>query len=929
MINRKNRLFLLIPIFILLVFLLQLFTIPDSQVPLKKFEVFSKSENRIENSNNGKEYLIDGSDRFQWYRKQRDSFIKKAKKNSTPEVKTISILQAYEFEFEYVISHTTPDINGGVVFCRYFDSSDKEIEQSVESFTYPEWTIYCPKRKGTHKISISVKSNSEPTLPIPLLNRITEPKYNLSMCMTPMYGPEPKWLLLTEMIEHYKLQGADHFYLYVSHISEYDSYLLQDYVRTGEVEVIYLLDRYKRKDHGWPMIQYSDCLIRSRAQSKWSIFADIDERLIMTNYTGTILNYLDNLKNETIGGIQFRQRWILKTEMMPQNYTGEKQILEWMPTLRWHNTSSVGPPNHTVKCIVDPRKVFETWTHFPKIMYPGHVIKQLLPEEGIVRHYRDQTMWSWGKKWLAGVLKFGPLSMTDYPTNYQKKLFEAVEKRTKYVYENFQLCALLHGMLLWNNVLSVLNAIVYSLDGNNEELNLLNDLPDRINASTTNYDDVIGAFFDDTDNSIVSTIDYGKASDCPRAAKYGKGPPADCIAPSDPNNKPKTELESWFTQEMFEDLFPNANLGWGPHSCWPYSYEAFIIASRYFPNFGTGLNVNNTVYSQNENKKRDLATFFAHAIQETGENNIALYDTMSDQAASNCFYRGGFFNWFEGGPTSGFLDPANPGHQPIDGDSCSLGGLYCSSSAQINYFYECANKSSGNPASPFKGCYFGRGAIQISYNYNYGQFNDWLKTQNISVDLLEEPNLVMTKMDPPLSILASLWFYMTPQPPKPAMHDIVMGNWNSGEKNKAAGYTGPIFGPTSLIINNECSGEDKVNPGGGGESRRIKAFKWFCGYFDVPVEKDELLSCKKMPTPLDQIWHNLSYQPDWSSTWKEVPCECAPASYGGMIGYYDPNYYPQEFAEVNEYNRLKCIASMYDNPEMYSMDNKTSPCLNY
>ena len=80
-------------------------------------------------------------------------------------------------------------------------------------------------------------------------------------------------------------------------------------------------------------------------------------------------------------------------------------------------------------------------------------------------------------------------------------------------------------------------------------------------------------------------------------------------------------------------------------------------------------------------------------------------------------------------------------------------------------------------------------------------------------------------MDPPLALMASLWFYMTPQPPKPAMHDIVMGDllvylritrstflgeWNSGEENKKAGYFGPMFGPTSLIINNECNGEVRV-----------------------------------------------------------------------------------------------------------------------
>lgn len=99
-------------------------------------------------------------------------------------------------------------------------------------------------------------------------------------------------------------------------------------------------------------------------------------------------------------------------------------------------------------------------------------------------------------------------------------------------------------------------------------------------------------------------------------------------------------------------------------------------------------------------------------------------------------------------------------------------------------------------------------------------------------------------MDPPLAMLASLWFYMTPQPPKPSMHSIVIGDWKQSTRNRRGGFTGPIFGPTSLIINNECGGEDDKEPGGGGESRRIKAFKWFCKYFDVPAGPERTLTCK-------------------------------------------------------------------------------------
>ena len=92
-----------------------------------------------------------------------------------------------------------------------------------------------------------------------------------------------------------------------------------------------------------------------------------------------------------------------------------------------------------------------------------------------------------------------------------------------------------------------------------------------------------------------------------------------------------------------------------------------------------------------------------------------------------------------------------------------------------------------------KGCYFGRGAIQISYSYNYGLFNRWLTENNIlhqgkPIDLLKDPNLLITKTDPPLSMMASIWFYMTPQSPKPSMHDIVIGNWVSPDPDYSGMY---------------------------------------------------------------------------------------------------------------------------------------------
>jgi hypothetical protein len=65
-------------------------------------------------------------------------------------------------------------------------------------------------------------------------------------------------------------------------------------------------------------------------------------------------------------------------------------------------------------------------------------------------------------------------------------------------------------------------------------------------------------------------------------------------------------------------LFPKSNLGWGDNKCSPYSYEAFVIAARYFPKFGTEAGKTYTAY---ENARRDVSAFFAHTLQETGEND--------------------------------------------------------------------------------------------------------------------------------------------------------------------------------------------------------------------------------------------------------------------------------------------------------------------
>jgi chitinase len=102
------------------------------------------------------------------------------------------------------------------------------------------------------------------------------------------------------------------------------------------------------------------------------------------------------------------------------------------------------------------------------------------------------------------------------------------------------------------------------------------------------------------------------------------------------------------------------------------------------------------------------------------------------------------------------------------------------------------------PCAPGK-TYHGRGPIQLSYNYNYGAVGEAL-----GLDLLADPDRVTR--DSTTTFLTALWFWMTPQSPKPSAHDVMVGRWHSTAQDTAAGRA-PGFGMTVNIINGgvECS----------------------------------------------------------------------------------------------------------------------------
>ncbi|WP_445714717.1 glycoside hydrolase family 19 protein [Flavobacterium sp.] len=80
--------------------------------------------------------------------------------------------------------------------------------------------------------------------------------------------------------------------------------------------------------------------------------------------------------------------------------------------------------------------------------------------------------------------------------------------------------------------------------------------------------------------------------------------------------------------------------------------------------------------------------------------------------------------------------------------------------------------SADYPPNPTKG-YYGRGPIQLSWNYNYGQFSKFL--YNDKFVLLNNPDLVQE--DGVLAFKSAIWFWMMPQCPKPSCHQVMHELW--------------------------------------------------------------------------------------------------------------------------------------------------------
>ncbi|KAF1754208.1 hypothetical protein GCK72_020768 [Caenorhabditis remanei] len=358
----------------------------------------------------------------------------------------MQILAAYSYKDHFSASISIPKKIGSIAFCRYIGANGTEVAEPVESRVYPFFVVYCSRRNKVTMLGVT-NDKSEPITAansaLLIRRKFKEYQHNVSFCLAPIYGKEPKWLHFVELVEHYKLQGVNKFFIYIREIGDYDKKMIDSYVKSGEVEIVNIPGTVSDVI-AQQLMGVADCLLRSRTYSKWSIFADIDERLIMTDDRMTIDGFMRSITDESIGSVAFPQRWIMKREHIPEKFESDQQVIEKMPTRAWHETTSAALKGHPLcqeqvscwgKDIVHNEKAIRMLVHEVVEFYPGFRELFLDPSIGYIRHYRDVKMQSWEANNVANLRKFGPFSNTTYPNSIGTKLLKNVLNRLHRVYD--------------------------------------------------------------------------------------------------------------------------------------------------------------------------------------------------------------------------------------------------------------------------------------------------------------------------------------------------------------------------------------------------------------------------------------------------------------------------------------------------------------
>lgn len=308
-----------------------------------------------------------------------------------------------------------------------------------------------------------------------------------------------------------------------------------------------------------------------------------------------------------------------------------------------------------------------------------------------------------------------------------------------------------------------------------------------------------------------------------------------------------------------------------------YTYEGFLQAIAKFPAFcgddetGPGVDLDAAC-------ARELATTFAHFTQEVGMHASDSYVNPATGEVTVEARQGLFYT------------------REIVGEACTD----ASDSSWCAYRQTCDPATWQGQAWPCAAgaMYYGRGAKQLSHNYNYGQFSK-VMFDDVTV-LLNDPDRVAREGW--LALTSAVWFSLTPQGPKPSMHDVSRGVWTPNAVDAAAGLEALSFGATTVVINGafECGRPAETAQ----SANRIKYFAYFSARLGVVGGGRAGCAATGVFSAAGSAGAVKAY---WARAWSGLAPACQQVQYQGADSVLVPTGYAD--CVEREYPDVKCAAA--------------------
>ncbi|XP_048067112.1 glycosyltransferase family 92 protein [Megalobrama amblycephala] len=318
--------------------------------------------------------------------------------------------------------------------------ADVQIHSDHFSFPYGASDIICKGKhmqNATHVLITTEKKESFDLKMeyLPVQNKVVREtfKFDITICISSLFGDYNNVLQFTQTMEMYKLLGVQHVVIYKTKCGPDLEKILKHYEIEGILEIVsWPIDKFLNPSSGWnikkhkgdlhyygQLVTLNECIYRHMYQSRYVLLNDFDE-IIMPYKHSNLPSLMEDLQSAhpSVGVFRIENHIFPKTQFED---SGKFKRAEWsnIPGVNIMEHIYREPDRKNIynptKMIINPRKVQQTSVH-STLKYYGdtyrvpfdvcRIVHVRVPLQGHLtkdKLFVDKRVWDFAQKLIPNI----------------------------------------------------------------------------------------------------------------------------------------------------------------------------------------------------------------------------------------------------------------------------------------------------------------------------------------------------------------------------------------------------------------------------------------------------------------------------------------------------------------------------------------------